>query len=322
METTVRQTEKIHPYDYVGGNPCLHLRLVRKSSWGAHHVVAFHTRHATQYHENNIAYGEYFLPESGAPFPLLILLHALGDASLIPCRALARDLAKRGTACFLLYLPCHSRRTPKVFKEAEIMPLSAAQYLELFETAVADVRTVIDWAQQQADIESRRVAIAGISMGGFVAAIAMGVDKRLSAGVLMLTGGNLEQITWNSRSKSVRRMHSGANGQHRQECHRIYAQYPRYLDEVRRSGFENVIPPKECFLFDPITFSHYLRGRPLLMVNALWDGIVPKRSVLELWKECGKPPIIWLPTTHLGFFLWYPMVKRRLARFLHQCFSL
>lgn len=262
------------------------------------------------------------MPSGRPPFPLLILLHGLGDLSLTPCRMLARSLVEKNIACFLLYLPYHSRRNPEELKKAKVLYLTAAQWLEPFEVSIADVRTVIDWSELRTELDSQHIAIMGISIGGFVAAIAMGVEKRISAGVLMLTGGNLERITWESKSPSIRRIHGGSDYVERRElCHQIYSQYPHYLDEVKKKGFDNVTPPKECFLFDPMTFAHCLRDRPLLLINALWDSIIPKRSLLEFGEACGKPPTLWLPCTHLTLLAWYPIIQRKLSCFCQQAYT-
>jgi hypothetical protein len=80
-----------------------------------------------------------------------------------------------------------------------------------------------------------------------------------------------------------------------EECRQIHTQHPQYLGQVAEKGFANVTPLKQCFLIAAMTFGHSLRGRPILMINALWDKYIRKQATLEFWEECAKPAIIWLP---------------------------
>ncbi len=110
--------------------------------------------------------------------------------------------------------------------------------------------------------------------------------------------------------------------QHTQdEYHEIQRDYARYLTEVAEKGFENVTPVRKNFLIDPMTFASYLRGRSVLMLNALWDEYIPKETTLDFWEACGKPTINWFPGTHTTFWLWYPLIRRRIAHFLSSTFK-
>ena len=307
----------MHPYEYLSSEARFQLCLKETTPRWLRYFVTFPTAHPTSYQENNTALGEYFVPSSGDSFPLVIILHGLGDRTLIPCRMLARHLARKGIASFVLYLVFHSRRTPQVMKE-QSLTLTAGEWLEAFQISVIDVRQVIDWARGRAEIDDQLVAVVGISLGGFVSSIVMGIDKRIMAGVFLVTGGNLEEITWKGKNRAIRQGHSCTQ----EECHNVYGHYPQYLAEVTQKGFENVTPTKECFLFDPVTFAPYLCGRPVLMINALWDGIIPRRSTLDFWEACGRPRIMWLPATHVTIHLWYPLISRKIAAFLQSTFRM
>ena len=104
---------------------------------------------------------------------------------MIPCRMLAVHLAKKGIASFLLYLVYHSRRIPKVMK-GKFTPVTALEWLEAYQISVIDVRQVIDWASEREGIDNKNIAIVGVSLGGMVSAIAMGVDKRIKVGAFLV----------------------------------------------------------------------------------------------------------------------------------------
>jgi len=102
--------------------------------------------------------------------------------------------------------------------------------------------------------------------------------------------------------------------------------HPRMLPtvsaEVTEKGFENVTPLKPCFLTVPMTFAPYVQGRPMLMLNALWDRYIPKQATLNFWEGCGEPDITWLPATQATIWLEYPFISRKIAGFLKTTFGI
>ena len=39
---------------------------------------------------------------------------------------------------------------------------------------------------------------------------------------------------------------------------------------------------------DAVTLAHYLRRRPVLMINALWDKVIPKQAVLNITNHLNR----------------------------------
>lgn len=224
---------------------------------------------------------------------------------------------KKGIACFILYLVFHSRRMPEAIR-SRLSALTSEEWFEGYRISVINIRQVVDWAARRAEIDGDHIAVVGISLGGFISAIAMGIDKRIGAGVFVIAGGNSEEITWKSRSVLIRKRSACTEA----ECHDTYSLFPQYLVEVAERGFENVIPAKECFLTDAMTFAHCLRQRPIFMINALWDEAIPRRATLDFWEACHKPPIAWFPGTHATIWLWYPFISRKIGGFLRSTFGM
>jgi cephalosporin-C deacetylase-like acetyl esterase len=307
----------MNPFSYSCDDPSTNLHSEEITSRWLRYEVDFDTAHPTRYQETNTVHGEYFQPKDIDRAPLVILVHGIGDQSIIPCRFLARNLVKRGIACFIPYLVFHSSRMPQTLKERAPY-LTSEEWFEGYQNSVIEIRQVIDFAAERKEINTARVAVVGISLGGIVSAIAMGVDERIKAGVFIVSGGNSEIITWRSKTDVYRKKLVCTE----EECHRIHTYYPQYLAEVAEKGFENVTPIKQCFLIDTNTFGHYLQGRSVLMINALWDKYIPKEATLSFWGASGKPSIIWLPAGHTTIWLWYPLITRRIASFLGSTFSM
>ncbi len=309
----------MQPYDYVKDKQHFSLRLQESKPHWLCHDVTFHSARPNRYQENNTARGEYYVPTIGNHFPLAILVHGLGELgerSALPCRILARDLAKMGIASLVLKLVFPAQEAAEGIKGHSIPFIE--NWLELYQVLVINACQVIDWAENRNEIDAQRVAAIGISTGGMACAIAMAVDKRITAGVFIVTGGNMENISWRSKNNVAQMNHKCT----RSQCHEVYSHYPKYLADVAERGIENVIPAKECFWFDPITFAPYLHGRHLLMINAERDDFVPRDSTLEFWEACGRPRIVWLPANHNTIFRRYHSIRRETAAFLGSAFEM
>jgi cephalosporin-C deacetylase-like acetyl esterase len=187
--------------------------------------------------------------------------------------------------------------------------LTSKEWFESHQISVVDLRQVIDWASRRAEINAKKIAAIGISFGGFISAIAMGIDRRIKAAGLIVTGGNNSKIGWEKRASDFKE---------EAEYQDIQNAYRQYLDEIAEKGFEKVTPPRESFLTDPMTFAHLLRRRPVLMINARWDEAIPREATLDFWKEAGKPTISWFPATHATIWLWYPFIRRKIVNFLKE----
>ena len=304
------------PYEYSGGEPDFTLGVEKANSKWSRRSVEFSTGCPTLHWESRTARGEYFRPLKADRLALGIILHGLGDLSVVPCRLLARTLVNRGIACLVLYLPFHSSRMPETV--AKRMPdLTPDEWFEGYRISVIEVRQVVDWAYGRPEINHEQLAVLGVSLGGFISAIAMGIEERLRAGVFIAMGGNSEVITWESKADTLRKGPICS----RVECHQAHTYYPQYLAEVAERGFENVTPFKQCFQTDAMTFAHRLRGRPILMINALRDKHIPRRATLQFWEACGKPAIMWLPGGHASMWACYPSIGRKVTAFLSSNFN-
>jgi len=290
------------------------MQLKRSNSDWACYAVDFPSTRATRYPEHRMVRGEYYQTLKANNSPLVILLHGFGDQILIPCKLLARSLVKQGYACFVLYSIFHSSRVPETVK-SRLRQLTPEEWYEGYQISVADVRQVIDWANCRPEINGEQVAALGISFGGFITAIAMGVDERICSGIFIISGGNGEKIAKLSRKNTMRKTYNDIEYNNAQNSFR------QYLAEVSEKGVENVVPPKKSFLTDPLTFAHNLKGRPLLMINSFWDEYIPREATLDFWEASGRPEIVWYPATHSTIWLWYPAISRKIANFLKSTFN-
>jgi dienelactone hydrolase len=302
-----------NPYLYVRQDNGFNFELKEETIHWSRYRVNLPSAQTAKLLEDNGIVGEYLLPKGRQRVPIAILVHGMAARSVTPCKLIANTLVKQGFACFILYLVFHDYRVRDSLR-AKYPHLTSEEWFESYQISVTDIRQVIDWAENRSEIDSNKVAAIGISYGGFVSSIAMALDKRINAGILIVTGGNSIKIA--SRSLLLRLQYK----YDKSEYLRNQQAYARYLKEVREKGVDNALADNTSYLTDPLTFSGYLRDRPLLMLNAHFDEIIPKAATLELWSGCGRPPIYWYPATHATIWAWYPLMSQRISRFLRGVF--
>jgi len=299
----------INPFIYTSGQASFNLRLVRQNKYRRDYHVEFPVVSAKYYHGGELASGEYFEPGEKGKAPLAILIHGWGDQSVLPLKWMVDGLIKRGIACFILYLPFHSSRLPK--NKTNLSELTDDEWFVGYQMAVTDVRQIIDWANQNNQINHQKISIIALSLGAIVSSIAMGIDRRIKAAVFITLGGNTGKIM---QTNSISRF--GNKYRLPQETYlQNQRNYAKYLIEVDDKGFENVEPTQRTYLIDPLTYAAKLKGRPVLMINASWDELFPRDTSLEFQRACGCE-LVTFPATHAGIWIWYPLITRNINRFL------
>ncbi len=256
-----------------------------------------------------------YLPPAQQHQALVILAHGVGDTSAIPCHLLAKALARTGIAGLVLHLPIHSRRLNPEFKK-RFYNLTREEWFELYRISVINIRQALDWAASRPELDPEHIGISGVSFGGYVAAIALGLDSRLKAGAILLSAGNLGKLAWSRSSRRYGKWDI-SEGVFKQE----QAEYFKYVDTVTNQGFESVLPSHPAYLFDPYTFVAAIKTKPTLLVNALWDEYFPKEAAREFGEAAGCPEQLWLPTGHATAWLFYPIIRNRVVSLFRNSFN-
>jgi fermentation-respiration switch protein FrsA (DUF1100 family) len=234
--------------------------------------------------ENNVVHAEYFAPIGFGPRrPAVVILHILG-ADFPLSRYLAARLADRGVAALFVKLPYYGERRPLAPATAPKRFLSADidRTVTSMRQAVHDVRRAACWLGTRADVDARRVGVAGISLGGIISALVAAVDPSINEGAFLLAGGDLSAILWGMPEGAPYRA--------------------KWLESGRtRDDLKALTDP-----FDPLTYAKGLVGKRLLLIAGKVDEVVPPASTLLLWEAAGRPAIRWYDCGHysaVGFLL-------------------
>ena len=205
----------------------------------------------------------------------MIVLHILnGDFPL--SRLFCAAVARRGVAALFVKMPYYGpRRQPGV--DRRMVSIDPNETVEGTTQAVLDIRFATAWLASRPEVDDKQLGVFGISLGGITGALAASAEPRLKKLCLVLAGGDVARIVWES---SVVEEAWLAKGKTREE----------FFDLLKQ--------------IDPVTYAKNLRGRRILMINATEDEIVPKACTESLWSALGEPEIVWHPGGH------YSIAKR------------
>ncbi|MBC7288721.1 MAG: prolyl oligopeptidase family serine peptidase, partial [Armatimonadetes bacterium] len=235
----------------------------------------------TEWQQNNTVWATYYQPrKTGAkPVPAVVALDVSGSRNARFCRRLIRLLLSYGIAGAYVELPYHMHRQPAGQQPYDLFLRPDTSHLvEVMRQSVMDVRCMVDWLAQRPEIDARRIAIAGFSLGATVGALTYVVDTRLTAAALVGGGGSPADMIWYSQITEHVREDLEKQG-------------------VGRAALAVIMNP-----VDPCAYATPERGHRVLLINARHDLVVPARCTDALIRALGKPKVIWLNSGHFSMF--------------------
>jgi len=140
------------------------------------------------------------------------------------------------------------------------------------------------------------ISIIGISLGSVFSIMAMALDKRIEKGIFILSGGDYSILTWKSPVMfKVREIYKQRNITQK-SCLEERSLLNAFVNSVKKgkNPFDiesNIV----CLYFDPLSFAPLIEPERVLMINGLFDLIIPRQATTRLHKALGKPKIIWFP---------------------------
>ena len=245
---------------------------------------------ASPYPENNIAYGLADLRPPGMARGALIFLHGHKMTGLGPLEWFTRLSIRAGYDVYYLVGPYHMLRRPKGSYNGQYsVSADLGRTLQAFQQGVVETRLLISWIKSQQELP---VALAGISLGGYVAALAACVDGRIAALAPMVTGASFARLVWEDYSLRYVRGELLKAGVGPQELEEIWA------------------------LTAPGRWRPLLQPERILLMAGQHDPAVLPSNTLDLWRAWGQPGLRWYPCGHTTMFFYAGSMGRDLAEFL------
>jgi hypothetical protein len=157
------------------------------------------------------------------------------------------------------------------------------------------------------------ISIIGISLGSIFSIMAMALDKRIKKGIFILSGGDYSVITWKSPVMFKVRETYKKKGITRECCLKARELLSTFIASVKKGEIPfNIKTNIICLYFDPLSFAPMIDPEKVLMINAFFDLIIPRKSTIRLHGALGKPKIIWFPATHVNLY----MFKNRIISYI------
>ena len=231
---------------------------------------------------------EFFEPVNVDNPPVAIVLPILNGQKHI-VRPFATYYAKRGFASIIV----DSRQRTTL--EDDIVEPEAA-----LERTAKRHRRMLDWVEQQPNLDASRVVVFGASLGGFNALFLAAVDDRVRAVVPALAAADLPYVFSHSTERRI--AEAFENVMQSLELDRDE------LEEYLRTKVET----------GPSGLAPFINTDNVLMIIAKQDKAVPTNKQYELRALLGDPETIELPTGHLSSAAYIPMLQKRTLRFFEE----
>jgi hypothetical protein len=210
------------------------------------------------------ATGRLFVPEGAGPFAGLVLQHGLpGSAEQMTGQAVV--LARHGAVVVALDAPFARRGgSPVRFTEAD-----SAEQVQF----MTDLQRAVDLLVARPDVDASRLGYMGISYGGAMGALFVGIERRLKTGILVVAdGGLVSHFTGPEDGGSP---------------------FAGLTCAERRRWLESMIP------VEPIKYVGFASPTPLLLQSGRQDNLVPPGDAERLHAAVRDPKTIrWYDAGH------------------------
>lgn len=195
------------------------------------------------------------------PIPVIILMHGLGDHKAVDYVEFGNQFfLKNSYAVLRLDISDHGDRKEDVY-EFDLTGKYRYWSRNVISQTVFDLRRAVDFIETREELDSESIGYYGISLGGITGTVFCGVEERVKVPVIVLAGGQLDLL---------------------------------FKEKIPRSEAKDFVS-----IIDPLNFVEQISPRPLLMINAKNDEVVPPEMSQLLFDKAKEPKkIIWYDAKH------------------------
>ncbi|MEZ5132030.1 MAG: alpha/beta hydrolase family protein [Mycobacterium sp.] len=245
-----------------------------------------------QFKRNNIVRFQHWRHDDG-PRPTLCVIHGfMGSPYLVNGLFFSLPWFYRSGYDVLLYtLPFHGRRAENLspFSGYGFFANGMSGFAEAMGQAVFDFRTILNWLRHKG---VGRIALTGISLGGYTSALVASADDRLEAvipNVPLVTPASAFDDWW--PASKVVKLARTVGGMSREEAYSSFAYH------------------------SPLNYRPLVSRDRRLIITGLGDRLAPPDHAEALWKHWDRCALHWFPGNHV-LHVSQPEYLRRTNRFL------
>lgn len=247
-------------------------------------AVRFPSPVATVFPPNNTVWAHLSLPPGPGPFPCVLVLPVMAAPNIWIERRFINRFEKDGFAVLWLEMPYQFNRRahPSAPSGQGFLARSAPRLAFNFRQSALDARRALEWLSRRPEIDGRRIGVFGISLGAMVGAAVYSVDATPGFAVLMLGGADFPTLAATSSMTGPFLRSAGIK------------------PEELRGPWRGI---------DPLDYRAANRDKPILLINARSDDVIPMASALRLKDAFPKAEQFWVPLGHYTAILhliWIP----------------
>lgn len=241
---------------------------------------------------NNVVHAQHWRHDDG-PHPTLCLIHGfMGSAYLFNGLFFSLPWFYRSGYDVLLYtLPFHGRRAEKYspFSGHGFFAHGFAGFAEAMAQAVHDFRSILDYLEFTG---VDRIALTGMSLGGYTSALIASVDDRIQAVIpnVPVVSPDRTADEWFPANHVVRLRN-------------------------RLTGADQDVTAAATMYSSPLNYRPLVAKDRRLIITGLGDRLAPPEQAEMLWEHWDRCAFHWFPGNHI-LHVSQPDYLRRMTRFL------
>jgi hypothetical protein len=233
--------------------------------------------------------------------PAVIILPPTGGMNYLD-RQTAETLCDYNMAAIILKTDFSN-----IVAQAEGDLLPPEDHEQAFYRVAAGIKAVMAMVAEDENMDSSKVGLFGVSLGGILGSFVMSTQPNISAGYFVVAGGDIPEILAYSEQREVSA---------------IRRKRMREQGFETKEEFENFL--REHIPFDPMDMAPMMLPETLRMVIANRDDVVATENQRALQEAFGNPQTMYYESGHtqtvISFLLPFTG-RRRVARFFEERFE-
>ncbi|MEK7858693.1 MAG: prolyl oligopeptidase family serine peptidase [Elusimicrobiota bacterium] len=261
------------------------VREVRRQPGFIEYEVRFPSALKSRFPANDTVWAHFSVPVGAkGPVPCIVVLPVMAAPNIWIEQRFINRFRKDGFAVLWLEMPYqfHRRPDPSMPSGQVFLARTAPKLAANFRQSVLDARRALTWLSKHPAVDPGRIGLFGTSLGGMVGSVVYSVDPRPRYAVFLLAGADFPSL---AQSSSMTRPF------------------------MRRAGIDAESLRRAWRGIDPLDYMESNKTKKALLINCLWDLVIPKANALKLFEAFPAARQVWLPLGHYSailHLLWIP----------------
>lgn len=227
---------------------------------------------------NRVAGGWMLRHDDDIRRPWLVVLHGLGcgyafmDFPAFHAPHLHQHL---GVNVLGVTLPLHGRRKPTRMSGSEFLSFDVMDTVHGMAQALWDTRRIIGWLRDQDD---GPIGVAGVSLGGYAAAMMAAFDPDLAA---VIAGIPVTDFLALFRAQSP----------------------PHIMERAEEHGIMGGPGETVQRVISPLAMQPVVNRDRRYIFAGLGDRVAHPRQAFDLWKHWDEPSVLWFKGNHVSYLM-------------------